>query len=99
MLRAILNKSWRQHFRKHPSRKLSKLDEPDTAGEVGKKLISDVLLWTPSHGRAKAALPARTNIQQLRADRRCSLEDLPEVTDDREEWREGVRDIRTDGGT
>ena len=43
MLRAILNKSWRQHFTKHqlygfPSRKLSKLDGPsmqDTAGEAG----------------------------------------------------------------
>ena len=33
-----------------PSRKLSKLDEPDmqdTAGEAGDELISDVLLWTP----------------------------------------------------
>ena len=42
MLRAILNKSWRQHpsytATYHPSRKLSKLDEPDmqnTAGEAG----------------------------------------------------------------
>ena len=45
ILRAILNKSWRQHPTKssctanyHPPRKLSKLDEPDmwdTAGEVG----------------------------------------------------------------
>ena len=45
MLRAILDKSWRQHPKRHnytaiclPSRKLSKLDEPDmqdTAGEAG----------------------------------------------------------------
>ena len=46
MLRGILNKSWRQHPKKHqlyghlqpPSRKLSKLDEPgtqDTAGGAG----------------------------------------------------------------
>ena len=45
MLRAILNKTWRQHPQNsnctatyHPSRKLSKLDEQDmwdTAGEVG----------------------------------------------------------------
>ena len=40
MLRAILNKSWRQHPTKHQlyRQKLSKLDEPDmqdTAGEVG----------------------------------------------------------------
>ena len=29
------------------------------------ELISDVLLWTPSHGRAKTGRPARTYIQQL----------------------------------
>ena len=50
MLRAILNKSWRQHSTQqsssspatyHTSRKLSQLDEPnmrDTAGEVGTKV-------------------------------------------------------------
>ena len=27
----------------------------------GDELISDILLWTPSHGRAKAGRPARTN--------------------------------------
>ena len=42
MLRAILNESWRQHPTKHqlyghlpPSRKLSKLDEPDTQDTAG----------------------------------------------------------------
>ena len=59
------------------------------------KLISDVLLWTPSHGRAKA----RTYIQQLRADMRCSPEDLLEVMNDKEGWRERVWDIRADGVT
>ena len=39
MLRAILNKSWRQNPTKqqlysHPSRKLSKLDEPDMQDTV-----------------------------------------------------------------
>ena len=50
--------------------------------------ISDVLLWTPSHGRAKAGQPARTYIQQLCEDTGCSPEDLPEAMNDREEWRE-----------
>ena len=40
------------------------------------ELLSDVLLWTPSHGRAKSVRPARTYIQQLCADTRCSPEDL-----------------------
>ena len=58
------------------------------------ELISDVLLWTPTHGRAKAGRPARTYIQQLCEDTGCSPEDLPEAMNDREEWRERVRDIR-----
>ncbi len=52
-----------------------------------------------SHGRAKAGRPARTYIQQLRADTECSPEDLPEAMDDKEEWRERVKDIRADGTT
>ena len=48
------------------------------------ELISDLLLWTPSHGRAKIGRPARTYIQQLCADMECSPENLPEAMDDRE---------------
>ncbi len=51
-------------------------------------LISDVLQWTPSHGRAKVGRPARTYIQQLCADTGRSPEDLTEAMDDRERWRE-----------
>ena len=61
----------------HPSWKLSKLNEPnmqDIAGE-GDKLISDILLWTPSQGQAEVGRPASTYIQQLCADTGCSLED------------------------
>ena len=43
--------------------------------------ISDILLWTPSHRRAKAGRPARTYEQeQLCADTGCSLENY------REQW-------------
>ena len=35
----------------------------DTAGEVGTSSLRDVLLWTPSHGCAKAGRPARNYIQ------------------------------------
>ena len=58
------------------------------------ELIRDVLLWTPTHGRAKAGRPARTYIQQLCEDMGCCPEDLPRAMNDREEWRERVRDIR-----
>ena len=63
------------------------------------ELISDILLWTPSHGHAKAGGPPRTYIQQLCADTGCSPEDQPEAMDDREGWRERIRDIRADSAT
>ena len=57
------------------------------------ELISDVLLWTPTYGRATAGRPAQTYIQQLCEDTGCSPEDLPEAMNDREKWQERVRDI------
>ena len=109
MLRAILNKSWRQHPTKQqlydhqpPITKTIKIRRTRHVGHCWRsrgELISNVLLWTPSHSRAKAARPTRTYIQQLCADTGCSPEDLPEAMDDREGWWERVRDIRTDGAT
>ena len=39
---------------------------------------------------------SRTYIQQRCGDTGCSPEDLPEAINDREKWREMVRDIRLD---
>ena len=63
------------------------------------ELISDVHLWTPTYGWAKAGRPARTYIQQLCEDTGYSPEDLPEAMNDREKWRERVRDIRASDTT
>ena len=63
------------------------------------ELISDVLLWTPTHGCARVGRPAQTYIQQLCEDTGCNPEDLPEAMNDREKWRETVRDIRAGGAT
>ena len=63
------------------------------------ELISDVLLWTPTHGRAKARRPARTYIQQLCEDTGCCPEDLLMAMNDREKWRERVRDIHATSTT
>ena len=63
------------------------------------ELISDVLRWTPACGQAKARRPARTDIQQLCEDTGRSPENLPEAMNDREKWRERVRDIRASGTT
>ena len=55
------------------------------------ELISDVLLWTPSHGQAKAGRPARTYIQQLCEYTGCSPENRPDAMNDGEEGRDRVR--------
>ena len=109
MLQAILNKSWRQHPTKQqlyghlPTiTKTIQVRRTRHAGHCWRsrdELISNVLLWTPSHGRAKTGRPVRTYIQQLCADTRCSPEDLPEAMDDREKWRERTRDMRADSAT
>ena len=57
------------------------------------KLISEILFWTPSHGRAKAGQPARTYIKQLCEDTGCSPKNLLEAMNDRERRRERVRDM------
>ena len=109
MLRAISNKSWRQHSTKHqlydhllPITKTIQVRRTRHAGHCWRsrdELISDVLLWTATYGRAKAGRPARTYIQQLCEDTRCSPEDLPEAMNDREKWRERARVIRAGGTT
>ena len=109
MLRAILNKSRRQHPTRHqlyghlpPITKTIQVRRTRHAGHCRRsrdELISDVLLWTPIYGRAKAGRPARTFIQQLCEDTGYSPEDLPEAMNDREKWREKVRDIRACGTT
>ena len=109
MFRAILNKSWRQHPTRHqlyghlpPIMKTIQVRRTRHAGHCWKsrdKLISDVLLWTQTYGRAKAGRAARTYIQQLCENTGCSPEDLPEAKNNREKWRKRVRDIRVSGTT
>ena len=109
LLRAILNKSWRQYPTRHqlyghlpPITKNIQVRRTRHAGHCWRsrdELISDVLLWTPTYGRAKAGQPDRTYIQQLCEDTGCGPEDLPEAMNDREKWRERVRDIHAYGTT
>ena len=85
-----------------PSRKLSKLRRIRHAGHCWRsrdELISDVLLWNPTYGRAKVGRPARTYIQQLCEDTGRSPGDLPEAMNDREKWQERVKDIRASSTT
>ena len=109
MLRAILNKSWRQHPTRQqlygnlpPITKIIQARRTRHARHCRRskdELISDVLLWTPAYGQAKAGRPARTYIQQLCENTGCRPEALPEAMNDREKCRERVRDIRAGGTT
>ena len=72
VLRVILNKSWRQQPTKNQIyghlpliTKTIRVRRAKHAGHSWRsrdKFISDVLLWTPTYGRAKAGRPARTYI-------------------------------------
>ena len=109
MLRAILNKSWQQHPTRHqlyghlpPITKTIQARWTRHAGHCWRsrdELISDVLLWIPTYGWAKAGRPVQIYIQQLCEDIGYSPDDLPEAMNDREKWRERVRDIRACGTT
>ena len=99
MLRAILNKSWQQHPTRHqlyghlpPITKTIQVRRTRHAGHCWRsrdELIRDVLLWIPTHGRAKAGRPAQTYIQQLCEDTGCCPEDLPRAMNDRRSGERG----------
>ena len=79
----ILNKSWRQHPTRHqlyghllPITKTIQVRQTRHAGHCWRsrdELIRDVLLLTPTRGRAKAGRPVGTYIQQLCEDTGCFL--------------------------
>ena len=103
ILRAILNKSWKQNPTKQqlyghlpPITKtiqIRRTRHAEHCWRIRDELISNILLWTPLYEWAKAGRRAKTYRQHLCADKGCSLEDLPGAMDDREGWREKVRDI------
>ena len=103
ILRAILNKSWRQHptrlqlYGHLPS--ITKTIQVRHCWSSKDELISDVLLWPPTYGQAEAGRSARTYIQQLEEDTGYNPENLPKAMNHREKWRERVKDFRAGGTT
>ena len=97
MLHVVLNKSWKQH----PTEQwlhahlplISKIIQVRWTRRAGHywrskdKFISDVL-WALTHGCASVGWIARTYSYYFCTDTGCNLEDLTEVMDDRDGWRE-----------
>ena len=108
MLQAILNKTWKQHPTKQQLYGhrpfISKTIQIRQTRHMGhcwrskEELISDVLQWNPSHGRAGVKRPARTYVQQIYTNTGCSREDLPEVMNE-DELQVKVREMRASGTT
>ena len=83
LLRAILNKSWKQHLTKQQLNcylpTISKAIQIRLTRHVRHwwrskdELINDILLWTPSHGHASVGWPARTYLQPPCTDTECCL--------------------------
>ena len=104
LLRAALNISWK----KHPTKKRLYGHLPPISMSIRearlkltghiwrhkKELASEILFWTPRHGKRSAGRPERTYTDQLVDDTGLHLEDLPKVMEDRVGWRERIKRIR-----
>ena len=83
MLCTTLNKPWKQHPTKQ---RLYTHLLPISQTILAKGLISNILLWTPTHGLASVSQPATIYIYQLCEDTGCSQEDLSGAMNHRDEW-------------
>ena len=98
ILGVVLNKSLKQHPTKQQLyghlpliKQTSQVRRIRHSGHYWQnkdKLISDVLLWTPTHGHTSIGRPAKTYKHQLCAGTGCSLEDLLGAMDNRDGWLE-----------
>ena len=104
MLRAVLNVHWKTH----PSNKclygnLSKISlvikdrRMRFAGHCYRskeEVISELMLWKPTHGTVKPGRPFKTYTKQLTEDCEYHFEDLHNAMSDREVWRSRVNMVR-----
>ena len=87
MQQATLKMTWWQHPAKllPPISKTIKVRRTRHAGDCWRskdELISNILSWTSSHGRAKVEQPAKTYIQQLSGNTGCSLVNISGAMDE-----------------
>ena len=104
MLRAVLNKSWKQH----PTKEQLYGNIPAISTIIRERrtrfaghcfrnkaeLASELILWKPTHGYAHAGRPRLTYIDQLARDVGLRVEDLKNAMGDREVWKERVDLVR-----
>ena len=92
VIRATLNKSWKQHPTKQQlyghllliskTIQIKRTSHARHCWRIKNELISNVFLWTPSHRRASVGRPIGTYLQQLCTNTGCKLE----AVDDRDDW-------------
>ena len=100
MLRAALNVSWKEHMTNtelygkiSPISQTIRTQRMRFAGHVWRnkdELVSDVLLWEPTHGRQDPGRPKRTFIDQLADDTGCRPQELKNAMSNKEDWRKRV---------
>ena len=100
MLRAILNKSWKEHPTKcklyasiPPITDTIKERRMRFAGHCYRskdELISSLLFWTPAHGYTSVGRPYKTYIDVLSEDAGLNPAELKIAMQDRDDWRRRV---------
>ena len=104
MLRSILNVSWTEHPTKrrlYGSLPLLSLIIREQrlrfAGHCWRsknEIVSDLVLWRPSHGFTKCGRPRKTYIDQLTEDTDCEVNELKGEMNDRPRWKRRVDAFR-----
>ena len=104
MLRAALDIHWSNHPTKQQlygtlppvssTIRQSRLRFIGHCWRAKSELVSQTVLWNPSHGKANVGRPSITFIDQLCSDTGCTPEELPTAMDDRLEWRKRVKASR-----
>lgn len=104
MLRSILNINWKSHTtnkelygdlpRVSQTIQERRLQFSGHCMRSKSEVISDVLLWEPSHGKRSRGRPAKTYIDQLVEDTGLEREDLQKAMEDRTTWKGVIRSVR-----
>ena len=100
MLRSILNVTWKDHPTKRrlygslpPVSSTIREQRLRFAGHCWRsknEIVSDLVLWRPSHGFANRGRPRKTYIDQLTEDTNCKLHELKDEMDERPRWKRRV---------